>query len=499
MDSHTRLSPGTETLLFFGLASAASLVLQLSFPQVVGSDGFFHLRMAHEPLGGMDWMPQSIFSEGWVDHQLLFHLLMAPFAAAIEGIAAAKVAAAIFAALATTACFRFLRSEEVPGAAVFALLPGAVSWVFLMRMEMPRTQSLSLLFIVLTLIALQARRTLLVFVLAWAYMASYHVALILLPIAIVHGLVHRPPGRRIDFKPVLVTAGGLLAGLSVHPHSPGTYKFLWNHVVKKVANRGSLPVGGEWRDGVLGLLTAGGQDGEVVRVLSFSLGPFLLLLAALYCFRRAGLQRSREALLLLCLAGGSCLGLLFASKAVEYAAPLASLALALTLRDLSPEWLQQQRARLRLGCIVGAALILQGSWLRSAVEATEPPPDRFAPAAEYLRATAEPSEVIYHFSWGDFPELVWHAPEFRYVVGLDPHFLQLESNELWQRYDALARCAYTNPSKPIRELFGARWALVSLPWRGAEGCMAQDPNMDLVFRSPGALVYQVKGGATEKQ
>lgn len=484
-----------DTLVFFLCVLVASTCLQFSFPHLIGSDGFFHLRMAQSPFGEMPWMPQSIFGAGWVDHQFLFHLLMTPFTWFIPGLAAGKAGAAFFAALALTACYRFLQQEEVPGAALFALLPFGASWVFGLRMEMPRSQSVGLLFLVLGLIALRRGRPLLLFVLSWAFMASYHVAIVAFPIALLHTAVVGRSRGRFNPVPSAAVAGGIVAGLAIHPHSPRTFTFLWQHVIQKVGNVERLPVGGEWRDGILSLLDTPGQaDGllhEVGRIASFSGGPLLLLAGAGLSLYLAGGRRSPEAVLLLLLGAGACAGLFAGSKAVEYAAPFSALALALALRDLAPSWLQSRPVRARLGVTLAALLFLQGSWLRASVISTEEPPDRFAPAAEFLRTEASPGDVIYHFDWGDFPELVWHAPEFRYIVGLDPHFLQLESPQLWDRYAALAVCSYTNPSKPIRTVFGARWALVSLPWRGAEGCMMQDPNMKLVFRSDGALVYRV--------
>jgi hypothetical protein len=492
MDSPPSRSPSLETIRFFGGVLAASLALQFSFPELIGSDGFFHLRMARDPFGPMPWMPQSIFDQGWVDHQFLFHLLMFPFALVLGGVAAAKTSAAVLAAAAITGCFAFLRTERVPGAALFAVLPGAVSWVFLLRMEMPRTQSLSLLFIVLALLALQARSLWLLLLVSWAYMASYHVALILLPMVGLYCFIHRTEPNSAGWKPLLVSGLGLSAGLTVHPHSPRTFGFLWDHVVQKVLNRDDLPVGKEWQDGLFALLSPG-QGHDALRILTQSVGPLLLLAGSLLCLYLARSQRSKLAVVLFLLAAGACSGLLVASKAIEYAAPLASLSLALSLRDLAPLWLQSQTKRKALGLVIGMLLITQALILQRSVRVTEPPPDRFAPAAEFLRAHADTGEVIYHFSWGDFPELVWHAPEFRYVVGLDPHFLQLESPALWNQFSALSQCSYANPSKPIRELFEARWALVSLPWDGAEDCMAQDSDMELVFRSGGALIYRING------
>ena len=82
-------------------------------------------------------MPGSIFDGGWVDHQLLFHILMAPFAALLPGIAGAKLSAAAFAALAVTGLYIFLRHFQTPVPWMIALLPAASSWHFLARMGCP--------------------------------------------------------------------------------------------------------------------------------------------------------------------------------------------------------------------------------------------------------------------------------------------------------------------------------------------------------------------------
>lgn len=483
-----------ETGLFFLLTLVLSLGVQFSFPQLIGSDGFFHLRVAQDPLGEMPWMPRSVFGGGWVDHQLLFHVLMAPFAWLIEGIAAAKASAAFFAALALTACFRFLRQEGTPAAAFFALLPAAVSWLFVLRMEMPRTQALSLLFVVLALSALQRGTPMLLFALSWAYMASYHVALLLLPIALLHTLLRRKfeGAKTGDWRAVTAVFAGLLAGLSIHPHSPRTFGFLKQHVIDKVANREALPVGGEWVDGLIPLLGGGLAEGELSRFVGFSAGPCILLALAVLLWVRAGARRSPEGLLLLLLAGGACLGLLAGSKAIEYAAPLSALALGLAVRDGGLGRSRPVALSLGAGLVLLLLVGASGLKVRDAVRVTEPPPDRFAAALDFLRDQASPQETIYHFDWGDFPELVWHAPEFRYIVGLDPHFLQLEEPGLWTHYDRMASCFHANPSVYIYEFFEARWALVSLPWPGARQCMAGDPRMELIFESPGALLYRVR-------
>jgi hypothetical protein len=479
------------------LLLAASLAVQFLFPQLIDSDGFFHIRMAERVLSGeMPWMPLSVFRHGWVDHQFLFHVLLWPFVAALPGgVVAAKLAAACFAALAAFAMERFLRSRGAPAPLLFAALPFALSWLFFLRMEMPRAQSLSLALLLATVAAMDAGRWRRLFALSWVFVWTYHVAFGLLPVALLHaGLRWRDGarGRSLLAGPAAV-AGGLLAGLLVHPQSPRTLRFAWQHVVLKVWNREALPVGLEWTDGSLGQLLSRGGGGAAA-----------LAIAALLLARTAPGRRSSLALLLAVLAAGASALACVGTKFIEYQVPFSTLALALALRDHGiPERFQALVLRSlpasRLRHWAGAALLLllaaSGSRLASAVERTEPDPWRLAPLARELRRHASPGASVFHFSWNDLPELVFHAPEYRYVVGLDPHFLALEDPELWRVYEGLGGAWGPDRATPIRERFGAGWAVLVLPWPGAREALAADPGLLPVWEDGSAILYRVAPGS----
>jgi hypothetical protein len=376
--------------------------------------------------------------------------------------------------------FTFLRSRGVPHAALFAAMPAALSWPFLVRMAMPRTQSLSLILLTVASSMLVERRWRGLAVVAFLFMWTYHVALVLVPLALLWSGVMFLRGERS--WPVLLAgpgaaAMGLFLGLLVHPQSPGTFRFVWVHVVQKVRNHQRLPVGGEWVDGGVSTLLSVG-------------GPSLLLLALAFALL-AGRRRApeRDTTLLLTLAVGAHLALLGGSKAIEYGAPFAALALGLVMRDVAlalprPALHVAQAAMLGLGTLTAAATAHR-------VQVTEPPPHRAEPAMAWLRAHAAPGDVVYHWDWGDLPELVFHGPEFRYIVGLDPHFLALAHPDLWELYDRIARGWGRNPSKPIRERFGAHWAVLLLPWPGARESLATDPALVVRFEDGGAVVFEV--------
>jgi len=478
-----------DLLAFVGFAAILAIA-QFSHDRLVGSDGFFHIaQAARVTTGTMPWMPLSVFADRWVDHQLLLHAVLAPLAWVFPPVLAAKIGATLLGACGLLGLFVVLRRQGAPLPFLFALLPVAVSWQFLVRLEMPRAQGLSLALMMGCVLALLEGRGRLLFALAWIYAWTYQVALLVLPIAVLHALVSRLPlgverPRRAWAGPI-AAAGGLLAGFVVHPHSPDTLRFLWQHVVLKVLNRGELPVGSEWEVGGLGPLVSMGGGGLA-----------LLLVAGMLLARSRSnpeLPPSRATVFAVALAACATGGALLSSKFIEYSVPLSAFALALSVRDS-----RRLRTRVPSGAGLGfagvvlAGLLLSGTLATAAVQRVEPDPQRLAPAMRWASEHIAPGERIFHFSWNDWPELVLHGPAWEYILGLDPHFLALADPALWDLYDKIGRGWGANPSKPIAARFGARWAILVLPYPGEPRALLDaDPGLRLAFEDESAVIYEV--------
>lgn len=465
------------------------LAAQFAHDRMVGLDGFFHVQQARAPWGGMPWMPLSLFADGWVDHQLLFHVLLAPLTWVFDGIVAAKVGAALLGAFGLWGIYVFLRVEGAPLPLLFALLPAAMSWQFLVRLEMPRVQGLSLGLLLLVSLALVRDRPRAAFALSFAYAWAYHVSALVLPVAALHvviGLlplaVERP---RLAWRAPAAAVAGLVSGFVIHPHSPRTLRFFWQHVVLKVQNRAALPVGGEWEQGGVTALLAVAGGGVAALIVAAGL-------AAWRRGQRAELPVSRLTIFALVLAAGATVGALRSTKFLEYSVPLSCLALGLAVRDRR---LFRGRVSMKTALPL-AALVLIGflgsSWRAAdAIQREEPAPDRLETAMRWLHAEDPSGPMVYHFSWNDFPELVFWGPENRYVVGLDPHFLYLQDPALWDLYAKIEQGWGTNPSKPIHQRFGARWAVLVLPWPGAVEILDADPGLSLAYSDDHARIYRV--------
>ena len=484
-------------LLALALMLAGSFALQFSFVELDGVDGFFHVLAAAHVVEGirgeMPWMPLTVFGDGWVDHQLLFHVVLAPLAWLLPGVSAAKAGAAILTGLAGYALFRFLRRFGAPWALALAALPFALSWTFWARMEMPRTQSMSLILLLWTMAALLRGRAGQVFAASWLYAWTYHVSVIVLPIALLHAVVAAltptaatSGARRSLWRGPAAAAAGLACGFALHPHTPRTRRFLYRHALLKVINRDALPVGPEW--------LAGGPE----KLLATAGWAVLALLAAAVLI--AGARRwTVPAVFLTLVAACATAGALFANKFVEYSVPLSFVALGVALGErrshtgpLLPGW-RRPAVRAAAAMLVTALLLWSGSSIHRAVKDHFYSPDRAGPAMAYLAAHAEPGERIYHFAWSHFPELVFHGPQFGYIVGLDPHFLAWKDPELWDLFWKISQGWGDNPSRPIRERFGCRWAVLLLPYPGARELLGGDAGLEEVYADEGAVVYRVIG------
>lgn len=489
-------SPSSRLLdpAILALMLAGSFALQFSFSELDGVDGFFHIlaadRLADGIRGEMPWLPLTVFGDGWVDHQLLFHAALAPFAWLLPDAVAAKAGAATLAGFAAFALYRFLRRLQVPWALAWATLPFALSWTFWARMEMPRTQSMSLILLMWTMASLLRGKHGQVLAASWLYAWTYHVSVIVLPIAVLHaliaaGLPGSPVPRRALWRGPVAAAAGLAAGFLIHPHTPRTLWFVYQHTVVKVLNRDALQVGPEW--------LAGGHE----KLLTTAGWSVAALIAAVVL--SAGARRWRVAPVFVCtVAICATAGALFANKFVEYSVPLSFVALGVALGarrgpvgPLLPGW-RRPFFRALAAVAILALLGWSGSRVHRAMKDHFHAPDRARGAMTWVTANVPAGETIFHFDWTQFPELAFHGRDHGYIVGLDPHFLAWKDRELWDLYQRISEGWGSNPSKPIRERFGCEYAVLLLPYPGAEELLEEDPGMEEVYADEGGIVYRVR-------
>jgi len=488
-----RAALATGVGLWAGI-TALLLLVQFGSPALVGVDGYYHLRMAQLMraegwLPEFRWLPMTILSPaGYYDHHFLYHLLMVPFAwgdPAAGGAArlalGGKVASVAIASLAFLTFWAGLR-RRVRWAAIWTLGLFAVSEAFLYRMSMPRAQAASLLLLLTAFFLLAERRFIFLAPLGFAYVWLYDAFPLLLLFAACSLAADLALERRFDARPLLYAGVGIGLGLLINPYFPRNLVFIVQHLVPKLGQPG-IPVGNEW------------YPYDTWTLMTNSGPAFVALGAGLFFLGKRGGRLDRATLMALLLA--AVFGLLFlkARRFAEYSPPFSLLLLALTASPWLEQFAKRRRdLRRRLALSVAAVLVLPLGWTtwhaRQAVAASAPL-ERYGQAATWLASHSRPGDLVFQTDWDDFPRLFFYNTTNAYILGLDPTYLQLADEDLYDEWVAITRGRIERPSASIGPRFGARFVFTDLLHEAFLVQAEADPGLREIYRDRTVVIFAV--------
>jgi hypothetical protein len=436
------------------------------------------------------WLPLTILSpDAFYDHHLLYHVYLAFFApvdpTADGGLAltrGAKYASILLPALAFLAVWWLLRGQGVPWASLWTLGLFALSDPFLYRMSMTRAQSASLLFLVLALHWLLQKRYWTLLPLGFLYVWLYNAFPLLLLVVGVYLIAAGLTERRFPWQPMVYAGVGIGLGLVINPYFPENISFIISHIAPKLGESGAR-VGNEWYPYetwtlaqnsayallafLLGVLALAWQEKRIDRPTLTALGLAVLFGAMLFKSRRFIEYYPAFALLFLALSAAPTLRQWVGG--VKYGRYLLPLILILTLAWPLATVLPQARAA------VG----------RSA------PPDQYAQAALWMVANVPANEMIFQTDWDDFPRLFFYDTNHRYLIGLDPTYLELADPDLFAEWVEITRGRVSEPSAVIESRFGARYVFSDLEHRAFLREAAADPRLVELYRDEYAVIFGI--------
>jgi hypothetical protein len=420
------VSLGVAFLLYRGLAGA---------PVLYDGDAYYHLAVARAyaergMFHTLDWARFSIMHDGFGDKELLFHLLLAPFAALRDASAGGVLAltlldTAIAATLAATAIAAIGRSG-----ALVPLLVFGTAIDFAMRTVRLRPELLALL-LVLAAVSLAARRRAVLlgaaacmFTLAYT---AWHAFLGLCLLFWAYGLWVE---RRNDWRLVVYPAVGVALGLLVHPHFPANLRVWVAQNVQFLTLHGTLEVGPEIH----------ARTTRQVLVLN---AGWLAGLAVLWRSRVGGglptvSPRARDLTLIAAAVFGTLY--LLSGRFVLYAVPLVTLAVVRALGAGGARPGPVVRLPWRGGipyplamtlCLLAAIPATRNGWahLKGSVERIYRPEMR-ADWEAFARAMPAGGTVV--APWAATEHLLFWAPQARYLNVLDPLFMFLHDPDLYR-------------------------------------------------------------------
>ena len=439
-----------------------------------------------------DWLPLTVLNVGeYVDHHFLYHVLLIPFTYGDLRMGA-KLASALFPAVTFVAVWALLHRQRVPAAALWAAGLLTISEAFLYRMSMPRTQSLSLLVLVLALHWLLSGRYRRLLPLAFLYVWLYDAFPLILVVCGVYLIAVWLTERRLVWRPLAFAGTGAALGLVINPYFPQNLVFVYRHLVPKLLDPLATRVGNEW------------YPYETAQLLGNSGLALVLFVVGVLALGLHGRRMSRAtatSLLLTILFGGM---LFQARRFVEYFPPFALTFAALACAPLLADWFAAPRlpGQQRTLTVAAALFLPVALWFglldaRQSV-AQAKPHQRYEAAASWLSANAPPGSLVFQTDWDDFPSLFYHNTDQIYTLGLDPTYMQLYDSSLYDLWVDVSQGRVEQPASAIRQRFGAEYVFTDLKHAAFLNQAAGDSTLEEVYRDEYAVVFAVLQPGTAK-
>jgi hypothetical protein len=496
LPARRRWAHAATALVALGIVGVVLHRLQFSSHGLIDNDGYFHIKFSYLMTHGealirkLPWLHFTIHRDYYRDHHFLQHVLLAPFTF-FDLRLGAKYAAWAFATLAFGAFYLAAarRGVLVAGILTVALLGGGNHFLYRMMMTRVPSLSLALLLVVVWLLAERRDRWLAVamFAYVWLYDGFVQglVAILLMVLAelFVEG---RFNGRTLAWG-----LAGVLAGMVINPYFPHNFEsYLFNlHRTVGEAQLSISDTGWEWKPLESYYLLRNFR----ATWTAFGIG---LLLAAL------GRRTSRETVGTLLLAVLMTALIMKARRYSDVWPGVVFLFLAFAWADFWDDFKQRFGERTRgprwvaTAALAGLLAFFIPRSYHKGVEMVESESsfEHYKGASEYLLANAEPKTVVFNAGWDDFPFLFFFNSENYYVLGLDQLYMRRYDEKLYDKWREIRSGEVTRPSRQIRSLFGAEWAVINLQDERQEKFFRRarrDAGMALEYRDDYCAVYRI--------
>lgn len=491
------LSSETATRIIY--LSIGAIVIALVFRHLqfaTGSiccgdyDGYYHMEWSRLLWEGIKhghfppaftWLPLTTLDQsGYVDHHLLFHILQIPFTWFGNLTLGAKVAATLFGSLAVFSCYWLIVRYRISYTLVWLLALLSCSGAFLYRLNMAKAPPIALIFMVAGIYLLFEKRYWILAPLMFLFVWTYSLFPTLLLAAVIWSVIVAWSERRFEWRPVVWTLAGMIAGLVINPYFPKNIWLLIEHArMKLTTGEFTTAVGQEWYPYDSWVFLGNCAIACVAMVVGY------------IAFNGSDRKRSARALFFLIFSTILMLATFKYRRFVEYWPPFAVLFAAFSLQqvfegtrgvigslpadvleELQPFLDKQEQAvtlkaresrelwKTIAACFVAAALfaIMMANIIGVTKEiASSDKPDKYRAGMQWISQNVPAGERIFNTDWDDFPRMFFFDQSHSYVSGLDPTYLLDKNTELSKLYDDITLGKRDDPAGVIRDRFGSRY------------------------------------------
>jgi hypothetical protein len=453
-------------------------------------DGYYHVKWTrvlwdsiktHTFVPSFPWLPlTTLNSTHYVDHHLLFHLILIPFVRFEDPRIGAKISSIVFGGLAVVLCYWLLIRYHIRYVLVWLVALLACSAPFLFRLNMTKAPPFAIIYLVVAIHFLFQKRYWLLLIIAFLFTETYDVFPLLLIAALMWTMIIGWTERRIEWRPVMWVALGVLAGLVINPYFPQNLHLMYEHArIKITASDFNTKVGGEW------------YPYDSWEFLGNSLVACVSMVVGYVALDPTERKRGQYPLFFALFSSLLLVLILRWRRIAEYWPPFAVMFAAFSLQP----WIDGARSTLnrlpadimeelepfldrdshnagkadsnlrdtiKIVAVSVVALILSVALffnLRASVKeiGQSESHDYYRRGAEWLVAHVPEGHLIFNTDWDDFPRLFYYDSNHYYVSGLDPSYLYDQDRDLSQLYERITLGKEEDPGPLIRDRFGATY------------------------------------------
>jgi hypothetical protein len=453
-------------------------------------DGYYHIKWAqmlwqnlrarHFLPPTFIWLPlTTLNAHSYVDHHLLYHIILIPFTWFRDLQTGAKVSAILFGGLAVFSCYWLIVRFEIRYRLIWLMALLASSAPFLYRMNMTKAPPFAIIFLIVSIYLLFERKFWPLLPLAFVFALTYDMFVLLIVATAIWTLAVGWSEERFEWRPLAWVLLGCALGLVINPYFPRNLYLFYEHArVKITASDFATKVGQEW------------YPYDTREFIANCLIALAAMLAGYLAFDFSDRKRAERPLFFLVFSTALLLMTARWKRFAEYFPPFAILFAAFTLenfwrgravftllpedvmQDLQPfldlqepaafakENKQAQTWRL---IKVGLAVVALGTAFFINVHRTAKDirdgegRDYYAKGVAWMRANIPAGQTVFNTDWDDFPRLFFFDPTHLYVSGLDPTYLLDKNPELSKLFEKITTGEEEDPGPLIRDRFGTRW------------------------------------------